>query len=335
MIQIMNKLFLISFIICFISCGTGTDEQNKRQKTRDNVVNAKELTYNIDCDEVLIGSIARPYIFGKYLMIVDYKSIDKLIHVFDKKNFKWLYSFGDMGQGPNEISSIGTIAWNNDTHEIYVMDNAQRKLLSYNADSLSVNHQHLPSLKLKLSGTTIPDDLYYINDTLSYGSFVKLTESSFLQTAGKWNMDNGNIDFIDYVHPADKKKRIAFSVSTKHDRIVECSRRYDLMSLYDTDLKLLCNIYGPNWDEDGDRKEHFSNVAICGDKIVASYIGEDWQRNDGAKQLHIFTIDGDYIKTLYLDRKINRLCYDEDNNRLIINFDSDIQFGYLNLNQFL
>ena len=183
--------------------------------------------------------------------------MDKLIHVFDKDNFKWLYSFGDIGQGPNDISSIGTIACNNDTHEIYVMDNARRKLLSYNADSLSVNPQHLPSLKLKLSGTTIPDDLYYINDTLSYGSFVKLTESSFHQTAGKWNIATGIIEFIDYVHPADKKKRVAFSASTKFNRIVECNRRYDLMSLYDTDLKLLCNIYDPNWDENGDRKEHF------------------------------------------------------------------------------
>lgn len=50
--------------------------------------------------------------------VVDYKSMDKLIHVFDKDNFKWLYSFGDIGQGPNDISSIGTIACNNDTHEI-------------------------------------------------------------------------------------------------------------------------------------------------------------------------------------------------------------------------
>lgn len=37
---------LIGFIISFISCVTGTDGQYKRQNTRDNVVNAKELTYN-------------------------------------------------------------------------------------------------------------------------------------------------------------------------------------------------------------------------------------------------------------------------------------------------
>lgn len=329
--KIMNKLYFVALLACLVSCGTGSESQDKNQTTRNNDVDVKGITHEMNCDDVLIGSIAQPYICGQYLLVVDYKSVDKLIHVFNKDNFKWLYSFGDMGQGPSDITSVGTVAWNDNTHEFYVIDNVQKKMLSYNADSLSVDDQYLPYVKFKLSDQIIPDQLYYVNDTLSYGSFVKLTESSYQQTAGKWNLATDSVNLIDYVHPADDKKRIAFSASITHDRIVECNRRFDLMTLYDTNLNLVCNVYGPNWDEKGDRKEHFSNVAICGDKIVASYIGEDWQNNEGAKRLHVFTIDGDYIKTLDLGRKINRFCYDEDNDRLIFNFDSDIQFGYLNL----
>ena len=47
----------------------------------------------------------------------------------------------------------------------------------------------------------------------------------------------------------------------------------DLISLYNLDGELQCNVYGPNWDEKGDRKEHFKDAAICGDKIVVSCIG--------------------------------------------------------------
>lgn len=51
-------------------------------------------------EDVLIGSLAQPYIFGEYLVIADYKSNDKLIQIFDKKTFKHLLSLGDVGQGP-------------------------------------------------------------------------------------------------------------------------------------------------------------------------------------------------------------------------------------------
>ena len=84
----------------------------------------------------------------------------------------------------------------------------------------------------------------------------------------------------------------------------------DLISLYNLDGELQCNVYGPNWDEKGDRKEHFKDAAICGDKIVVSCIGEDWNHNDGARLLHVFNIAGDYLKTLDVGRKINGLCCD-------------------------
>ena len=31
-----------------------------------------------------------------------------------------------------------------------------------------------------------------------------------------------------------------------------------------------CNVYGPNWDAKGDRKQHFKDVAIYKDKIIVS-----------------------------------------------------------------
>ena len=51
----------------------------------------------------------------------------------------------------------------------------------------------------------------------------------------------------------------------------------------------------------GDRKAHFKNVVICDDKIVASYIGEDWNNNNGASVFHVFNIAGDYLKTWMSD----------------------------------
>lgn len=322
------------FLLCSACSSKGKNE--KWHKQRSNIVNVKDDVKEIDMEDVLIGAVAKPYICGKYLVIVDCKSVDKLIHVFDKQTFKYILSLGDMGQGPKEITVIGSIAWNEKEHDLYVTDNAQHQILRYNLDSLLNDPLYVPTVKLKFGNAAFPDNYYYINDTLSYGSFIQVTSSSsFEQTSGKWNMMTGEAKLIDYVHPADKKKRIAFAVSPKYNTLVECNRRYDLISLYNLVGELQCNVYGPNWDKNGDRKEHFGDAAICDDKIVASYVGGDWNHNDGAKVLHVFNLAGDYLKTLDVGREINRLCYDEENKRIIMNLDSEYQFAYIEMEKYI
>ena len=325
-------LYLLMILLC-AAC-TSKEKNEKWNNQRTNIVNVKDDLKEIGMEDVLIGSVANPYICGKYLVVADYKSVDKLVHVFDKHTFRHLLSLGDIGQGPKEISSLGAIAWNEEKRDLYVTDHGQRRILSYNLDSLFNDSLYSPCIKLKFENVVFPDDYDYINDTLSYGSFIQSTASSFKQTSGKWNMQTGAIDLIDYVHPADEKKRIAFAVSIKYNTLVECNRRYYLRSLYNTDGELQCNVYGPNWAEKGDRKAHFDNVVICGDKIVASYIGEDWNNNNGASVFHVFSITGDYLKTLDVGRKINRFCYDEENKRIIMNLDSEYQFAYIDTDKY-
>ncbi|WP_418697108.1 6-bladed beta-propeller [Bacteroides sp.] len=329
----MKLLLYLSMILLLGAC-TSEGKNEKWQSQRADIVNVKDYVEAIDIEDILIGSLAKPYICGKYLIIADYKSVDKLVHIFDKQTFKYLLSFGNIGQGPEEITVLGTIAWNEIKQDLYVTDHGQRRILSYNLDSLLNDPLYSPSIKLNFKDAIFPNDYYYINDTLSYGSFVELMTSSFKQTSGKWNMKTGETELIDYVHPADDKKRVAFAVSTKHNTLVECNRRYDLISLYNLNGELQCNVYGPNWDEKGDEKAHFKDVTICDDKIVASYIGEDWNNNNGARMLQIFSITGDYLKTLNIDRKINYFCYDEDDKRIIMNLDSEYQFAYIDMKKY-
>lgn len=328
-----TRLYFLSVIFC-ISCTTPKGENEKWQKERENIVNVKDDVREIDTDDIPIGNVAQPYICGKYLVVEDYSSAEKAVHVFDKHSFKYLASLGDIGQGPAEITVAGSIGWNEKEHDLYVTDNGQRKILRYNLDSLLNDSLYAPSVKLKFGNSAFPDDYYYVNDTLVYGSFMKTTASSFNQSCGKWNMMTGEHKLIDYVHPADEKKRVAFAVSPQYNVLVECNRRYDLMSLYNLEGELQCNVYGPNWDKSGDRKAHFKDAVICDGKIFVSYIGEDWRRNNGARVLHVFDIAGDYLKTLHVGCIINRICSDEENKRIIMNLDSEYQFAYLDIGKY-
>ena len=212
------RLVLYLLVILFCGACTSRETNEKWQNRRANIVNVKDDVKEIDTDDVLIGAVAQPYMCGEYLAVIDYKSFDKLVHIFDKHTFKHILSLGDIGQGPTEIAVIGSIAWN---------EKGQRKILRYNLDSLFNDSLYAPTVKLKFGNVPFPDEYYYINDTLSYGSFVETSISSFKQTSGKWNMITGETELIDYVHPADKKKRVAFAVSPRYNTLVECNRRFD------------------------------------------------------------------------------------------------------------
>lgn len=328
-----NTLLIIFMVltVCLPSCkqeGTG----EKWQKQRNEKTDVRNRIREISMEDVLIGAMAKPYVFDDYLIIADYRSMQKMVHIFNKNTFAPLCSFGDPGQGPKEITVLGTVAWNPEKRELYVTDHGQLRILGYQLDSLLQNPGYEPFVKLKLNGMNFPNDYCYINDTLAYGSFIQPTSSStFLQTSGKWNMQTGEIKLTAYTHPADQKKRISYAVSPASQTLVECNGRYDLISLYNLEGELQCNVYGPNWDESGDRKKHFSQVQICGDKIIALYSGQDWNKGNLGEIFHVFNMKGDYLKTLVVGRPINYFCYDKDNNRIIMNLDDEIQFTYLDL----
>jgi hypothetical protein len=44
-------------------------------------------------------------------------------------------------------------------------------------------------------------------------------------------------------------------------------------------------------------------------------------------------LDGDYLKTLDVKLRMTGCCYDKKLNRIIMSFDEDMQFGYLDLDK--
>ena len=323
---------IVYFFVLIFLCSCSKDKLGKYQGDRTNIIDVKQEVQEIPTENVLISSSSFPYIAGKYLLIGDYGSYDKAIHIFDAKSLKYITSAGSIGQGPNEITRLGTLAWNEKERDFYVTDHGKLLVFRFNIDSLLAEPLYQPTIKQRLEPTVFPTDYVYLNDTLSYGIFIKPTSvSTFEQTMGKWNMVTGQIQELEYLHPDVERKRISFALSLEYERYVECNSRYDLMSIFSLDGKLIWNVYGPNWDRTGDRKEHYTKVVICGNKIVAAYVGEDYNKRKQPTMCHIFTIDGDYLKTINVGYQIQRMCYDEDNDRLIFCFNDVIQYGYLNL----
>ncbi|MCL2311573.1 MAG: 6-bladed beta-propeller [Firmicutes bacterium] len=330
----MKNLLSVFFLcaICF-SCAHNS-ETEKYQSKRDNIVNVREKVKEIETGDVLIGPIARVQMVENYLIIIDVKSLDKLIRLFDKNSFHYITGVTRNGQGPGEIIIIGHLAANEANGKFYVTDHGKLNIFSYDLDSVLADTAYMPNVKLKLDKKSFPDKYYYFNDTLCMGRIIEFTgNKNFKQHVAKWNMQTGEIIPMKYSHPKIRNKSTLFAASAEHDIYVETYERYDLLTICSFNGDLKYNIYGPKWDKRGTGKTcYYGIVRFCNDKIVAAYSGGNYNNDEYfPTKFFIFDLDGNYLKTLDVGYKIYDFCFDKENNRIIMSLNDMIQFAYLDL----
>lgn len=102
----MKKVLPILLLLLIGGCAKDSGTE-KHQGKRDNVVKVRDKVKEVTFGDLLIGRIARSYIFEDYLIITDYETPDELIHVFRKDDFSHVTSFAFRGQGPGEIANLG------------------------------------------------------------------------------------------------------------------------------------------------------------------------------------------------------------------------------------
>jgi len=333
-----SSIFLLLLMLLVSSCLENTSPTEKKQDSRDKVVDVQNSLKEINTGDVLISSSARLYIADGYLLISDSKGYDKLIHLFDNSDYNHVASTGTLGQGNNEIANLGSIGVDNKHKKFYVSDHGKMRIYSYDIDSLlNMPESYEPIVKVRINNSLFPSSYCYVNDTLSYARIIKPTSvSTFEQSVAKWNMQTGEIDVMEYSHPDVKNKRSIFDVSLQHGIYVEGYQRHDLLSICNLDGMLVCNIYGPDWNGGGkSNMSCYGDVMITSDNIIATYSGGNYNEAYNPTKLHVFDIKGNYQKTLDVKFKIVDCCYDPKQNRVIMAFDDEIQFGYLDLDNVL
>lgn len=258
----MKKTIGMMMLAFLCACSSQT-ETEKHHRSRSKVVKVKDRVKEIDTgNDVLIGRSARALYSEDYLVIQDYDAWDGAIHLFDKKDFRYIASAGNKGEGPNELTVMGDVSVDEARRKFYVTDNAKYKVFSYDMDSIvSMGRSYRHQVKAKFDTSRIPGDAIYINDTLSYCRLIVPTSAStFDQMIGKWNMLTGEIKVIGGKHPDTHQKRSLIDVSMEKNMMVEVSYQYDLMNISDLDGNIQCYIYGPDWETKG--LQTFNDVMI-------------------------------------------------------------------------
>ena len=326
---------LYSLIIAIhTACSPQNSNNEKFHDAWDKVVDVKERIHEINTDSVLISGNSTPYITNKYLLITDSRSFDYTIYAFDKKTFHYQGCFAHQGEGPNEITRIGNLGINDERGEIYITDHGKQKIVSCNVDSALMDSSYVLKDVASLKKTQFPSEYTYINDTLCIGRFIfPIGDTDYKPHIAKWNMHTGEYKIIDHDYPNMKYKRISCGVSLENSLYVEAYTFHDLFAIADFEGNLKYNIYGPNWELNPREKIHYYDKAVFRKgQIIIGYSGGNNQTDAYySTMFHVFDLDGNYLKTLNVGYKILRYCYDKDNDRLVICFNDEIQYGYLDL----
>lgn len=295
----MKTIIYLVFVIILSACKGVDNKSEIYQNSRNNIINIHDNLKEIKINDVLISKYSQPYILNNYLIIADYTSIDKSVHIFNKKEFSYLLSTGILGMGPDEITSFSSLAINNSKNEFYITDSGKQKIFTYNMDSLINNSNYKHSIKGKIGKSEFPNRFIYINDSLSYASTIIPTgNTGYNQCIAEWNMNTNIFTPIKYTHPEIEKIRLNMTVSIEHDMIVACYDYHDLISILDLDGNLKYNIYGPNWNnEKSNKNKYYSSAIVAKDLILAtsSFGRDNFSQNEYLPtSILIFDLSGNY-----------------------------------------
>ena len=335
----MNKFRNIAFCALLCYACTTSNETEKYQPSRNNIIHVRDKVVEIEIEDPLISTNNRLYVMDKYLIIQDMKSLNKLIHLFSRDKFNYIAGIGDRGQGPNELANMGFIAVDEPRRKFYVSDHGKNKVFSYDLDSVLSDSSFVPEVKMLIDENAFPHYYKLIYDSIAICMLIQpIGNNNYKPAAGKINMHPGEITLMPYENPKPEgRKRSIVAVSLEHKIYAEYYLKHDLMTLCNWEGDLIHNIYGPAWKEEFDRvNDYYKRVVFGGDKIYASYLGgkavdEQRMRGNSAPQILVFDIHGNYLHTLDLGLGIVDICYDKENNRLLLSFNDEIQFGYLPL----
>lgn len=322
---------LLVALVCF-SCQMDENGIEKHQWHRNKIINVKDKIQPISTEDILLGNIGVPYIMDNYLLVEGACAVnEKCVHIYDRRDYHYVKSVINMGPGPDEITRMGHIGVDKKNKCFYLSDFGKLKIFSYELDSLLANDNYVGVEQITLDLNSFPADYEYINDTLCIGRVINPEgTNNYIPRVARWNMKTGEVVPISPLRNDLEKIRITCAASEKYGLYIEMYNRVDLLSIGDFNGNQKAVIYGPEWDSKS-HNSYFSKAVFCNnEKLIVSYSGEDYNVST-TKKLMVFDLDGNYLKTLEIGFDILAMCYDDEQNRLIMNFNDDMQIDFLDL----
>lgn len=331
-----KKLCIMIFALLLVACSQGGDNV-VRQSSRDNVVDISGDLKTISVpDSVLISNSNEIFIIDKYLAVTDGNSRDRLVHFFDAQSLQFVNSAIWWGDGPSEINVIGTLAYLKPDNSVLVWNNGKYQIYKFSLESLLHDSDWTAEEEIPMSRSSFPIELVMISDTEAMVTLIKPSSpTKYNMVLARYNIITGESQEYGYA-PDKERQRITIDASADKNLCAVAYRRKDLLILTDLEGNKLKEVRGPMWGQENRMDlETFGYVVITKNHIVASYVGNGGANEPGnwPEKLEVFSLDGEYERTLNVGHPIRRMCYDDVTGRIFLSLDDDPQFVYYDFDE--
>lgn len=344
----MKRLLALSFLLVIIltSCFRNSDGSTEKPRTsRDKTENVGQQIIDIRTDLVLGPNLAI-YLIDDVIVVLDTRSNDYGIHLFERESLKYLTSTGKTGRGPGEIVRYGHITPCKNKRSFWISDYGKMVFWEFLIDSIFLDQNYLPSMVFPMQNDFFLTRFGFLNDSCILGKAASVkSTNSFEEVTIKLNLNSQESEIFGYTHPSavGRESLSSFKLSPDGEFYANGYMYIDLLSICEIDGSLRSNIYGPEWKETSDRRRsYYSQVDIANNKIFAGYTGDfsldlnEYKRLESnfPTKLLVFNNNGDYINTYETENPFFQFCVDPKYHRVIFCFTNrDNPLGYISINE--
>lgn len=318
---------VMSLAMAVCSCGKGGYD------IKENETDVSEQIKALDTGDLLIGKSSNIYVYGDRLYIVDTRSNDKILYVYDTQSGRYLGSALNPGPSPYEISDPGALGVDAATGNAVMFDYGQNRIVTFNVDSLLSDTVYDIRTLRSLEMSEFPDSYVYVNDSTGFGRLIIPDgKNSYSQMVCRYDVAKGDIRKFSTSEAVGEGNRSVVAVSPDGKTIVEACRTQDLIVMYDAEGNPVMEIKGDKYEPVADKTmSFFTGAAVTDSHILAVYAGRKADKGFYGDRILVFDRDGNYEKALKLGIEIRKLAYSPDMNNLYFSTPDSIQFGILPL----
>ncbi|MEL7587112.1 MAG: BF3164 family lipoprotein [Prolixibacteraceae bacterium] len=286
-------------------------------------------------DEGFVFKAGQIDIFDSLLIVTSTPGTTKCIHIYNKNNFEHIISLGEVGRGPNEISSPGLACVDKKSGIIWFRDMGHQKMWKFSISDILVRNEYKPTYSIPL-----PPDNFFIQfecdhpEIFSFAAVDKNVLISYFNHRGEIVDTLSVPDKLQIYSKIDDESRKFTSNYMYADHPIKkihaiAYRFADVFAIVDDRGKVISAVHGPDnilQDPDYSKIDQVlttSDIRSDNEYIYCMYSGEKRMETKGgeltpnyAKKILVYNWEGNPVAVLNLEYPLVSFDVDSQNNLL-------------------